>query len=88
MGFFTQKKPLLRKGVNTFGYHPIWSTRREAMFDPVRLNPFHSMGEGPGPRISAAWLETLNWAVQTSLENGMKVIAGLHEFIATLVPAT
>jgi endoglucanase len=85
----------LGRGVNIIGYDPIWKSRqdgrmkaehfrllREAGFDHVRINlhPFRFMGPGPEHRIDPAWLETLDWAVQNSLENGLMAILDFHEF--------
>src|SRR5512138_37587 len=96
MDSFT-KNNLLGRGVNIIGYDPIWDSRadgrmqakhfrllREAGFDHVRINlsPFRHMGDGPDHLISPAWLETLDWAVQNSLECGLLAILDMHEFVS------
>jgi endoglucanase len=94
MDSFTQNK-LLGRGVNIIGYDPIWQSRaeariqakhfrllREAGFDHVRINlhPFKHMDDGPDHAIAPAWLDTLDWAVSASLENGLMTILDMHEF--------
>ena len=87
----------LGRGVNIIGYDPIWKSRaagrmqakhfrliREAGFNHVRINlhPFHFMAEGPDYALRPAWLETLDWAVEQSQNNGLLTILDLHEFTA------
>jgi endoglucanase len=38
------------------------------------------MGPAPEYRIDPAWLDTLDWALANSLENGLLVILDMHEF--------
>jgi endoglucanase len=86
---------LLGRGVNIIGYDPIWRSRdlgrmqakhfrliHEAGFNHVRINlhPFEFMDDSPEHIIQPAWLETLDWAVQNSLESGLLVILDMHEF--------
>ncbi len=75
---FAQNKRLGR-GVNILGYDPIWKDRqkarfqekyfrliKEAGFNHVRINlhPFRDNKLGPDYKLSAAWFETLDWAVR------------------------
>ncbi len=91
---FSQNKRLGR-GVNVIGYDPIWQSRsegrmrarhfrliREAGLDHVRINlhPFRFMGAAPDYPIDPAWLYTLDWAVDQSLQNDLMVILDFHEF--------
>ncbi len=93
---FTQNQALGR-GVNIVGYDALWEARRharfqakhfrlirEAGFDHVRVNlhPFRFMGEAPSYPIAPEWLETLDWVVKQSLDNGLIAILDLHEFHA------
>ena len=85
----------LGRGVNIIGYDPIWKSRsearfqekhfrliREAGFQHVRINlhPFRWMGEGPEYSIQPGWLDTLDWAVEHSLKNGLVTVLDMHEF--------
>jgi endoglucanase len=85
----------LGRGVNIIGYDPIWKSRaegrfqekhfrliREAGFQHVRINlhPFRWMDSEPPYTIQPGWLETLDWAVECSLENGLMVVLDMHEF--------
>jgi len=85
----------LGRGVNIIGYDPIWKSReqarfqekhfrliREAGFQHVRINlhPFHFMGVGPDFAIQPQWLQTLDWAVEQSLKNGLVAVLDMHEF--------
>jgi endoglucanase len=87
----------LGRGVNILGYDPIWKSHSdarmkarhfrcifEAGFNHVRINlhPFLFMGNAPRYEISPIWLETLDWTVAQSLENGLLAILDLHEFSA------
>jgi endoglucanase len=91
---FTQNQ-ILGRGVNIIGYDPLWNSRAEARmtarhfrliaeagFNHVRINlhPFKFMGDGPDYAISPAWLETLDWALSNSLDNGLAAIVDMHEF--------
>lgn len=85
----------LGRGVNIIGYDPLWNARaearfqekhfrliREAGFQHVRINlhPFRYMGEAPQFDIFPDWLNTLDWAVEHSLKNGLGVVLDMHEF--------
>jgi endoglucanase len=91
---FTQNQ-ILGRGINIIGYDPLWNSRAEARmqakhfrliaeagFNHVRINlhPFRFMGNGPDFAISPAWLETLDWALAQSLDNGLAAIVDMHEF--------
>ncbi|MFZ6029826.1 MAG: glycoside hydrolase family 5 protein [Chloroflexota bacterium] len=91
---FSQNQRLGR-GINVIGYDPLWKSRDEARmqakhfrliaeagFNHVRINlhPFRAMGDGPPYAIRPSWLETLDWALANSLENGLAVIIDMHEF--------
>jgi endoglucanase len=94
---FSQNRRLGR-GVNIIGYDSaLWRSReqgrmqekhirliKEAGFDHVRINlhPFKHMGEAPDYPINPAWLETLDWAVEQALGQGLVVILDMHEFNA------
>ncbi len=85
----------LGRGVNILGYDPIWRSRedgrfkeeyfrmlKEGGFQSVRVNlhPFRSMGDAPEYALSDSWLQVLDWAVDSSLTQGLRVILDLHEF--------
>jgi endoglucanase len=85
----------LGRGVNIIGYDPLWRSRararfqnehfkliREAGFANVRINlhPFQYAKAGPDNKISPAWFETLDWAVEQALANKLMVILDFHEF--------
>jgi endoglucanase len=85
----------LGRGVNIIGYDPLWKSRdearfqakhfrliREAGFEHVRINlhPFQFMSAAPAYTIQPAWLETLDWALDHSLQNGLLAIVDMHEF--------
>jgi endoglucanase len=87
----------LGRGINIIGYDPLWQERksgrmqarhfrliREAGFSHVRINlhPFRFMQAASPFAIHPAWLETLDWALAQSLENGLLVVLDMHEFIA------
>ena len=91
---FAQNRRLGR-GVNIIGYDPLWNSRAEARiqekhfrliseagFDHVRINlhPFKHMDVDDA--IRPAWLETLDWALEQALSNGLMVILDMHEFNA------
>jgi endoglucanase len=86
----------LGRGINIIGYDPIWQNRKsariqahhfrlihEAGFNHVRINlhPFHFMADTPPFAIQPAWLETLDWALELSLQNGLLVVLDMHEYI-------
>ncbi len=83
----------LGRGVNIIGYDPIWKDRtqarfqarhfeliKEAGFSSVRivLQPFRLMNAAH--ELPASWFETLDWAVDAALANGLAVIVDMHEF--------
>ncbi len=87
----------LGRGVNVIGYDPLWKDLRkarfqekyfrliqEAGFNHVRINlhPFRDAKLGPDHKPSAAWFETLDWAVKHCLANHLMVILDFHEFQA------
>lgn len=93
---FEQNRRLVR-GVNIIGYDPIWKDRTQARFQTklfgviraagfqhvrINLHPFQFMGAAPDFQIQPAWLETLDWAVENSLKNGLLVVLDLHEFMS------
>ncbi len=93
---FAQNRRLGR-GVNIIGYDPIWRAReqgrfqaghfrllREAGFQHVRINlhPFRHMDKTAPFALRPAWLETLDWAVDNALANGLLVVLDMHEFNA------
>ena len=57
---------------------------KEAGFDHVRINlhPFRDGKLGADYKLSAAWFETLDWAVQHALANRLVAILDFHEFQA------
>lgn len=87
----------LGRGVNIIGYDPIWKNRslgrfqlkmfgmiKQAGFQHVRINihPFAFMGDGPEYALQPQWLETLDWAIESSLGAGLLVVLDMHEFIS------
>ncbi|MEM2961086.1 MAG: glycoside hydrolase family 5 protein [Candidatus Bathyarchaeia archaeon] len=87
----------LGRGMNILGYDPVWKSRskarmrdkhfrliKEAGFNSVRipLHPFRDAAIDERHRIVETWFETLDWAVEQSLSNGLMVILDLHEFRA------
>ena len=93
---FSQNQRLGR-GVNVLGYDPIWKDRqkakfqekyfrliKEAGFNHVRVNlrPFRDAKLGADDKLSAAWLEMLDWVIEQALANRLLVILDLHEFQA------
>jgi endoglucanase len=87
----------LGRGVNIIGYDPLWKDRRKARFQEkyfrliheagfnhvrVNLHPFRDAKLGPDYKPSAAWFETLDWAVKHALANRLMVILDFHEFQA------
>lgn len=85
----------LGRGVNIIGYDPLWLDKsrsrfkekhfrliREAGFQHVRINlhPFRHMGEAPQFKFQPEWINTLDWAVEHSLKNGLGVVLDMHEF--------
>lgn len=95
---FTAEPLQLGRGVNVLGYDPIWKNfeqRRfkveyfakikEAGFDHVRLNihPFaHMKGAEDNYQMKEEWYSTLDWIVDNTLRNDLKIILDLHEFNA------
>jgi endoglucanase len=86
----------LGRGMNILGYDPVWKSRsmarmqdkhfriiKEAGFSNVRipLHPFRDGGIDEKHRITNSWFETLDWAVERSLSNGLLTILDFHEFI-------
>jgi len=91
---FAQNKRLGR-GVNIIGYDPVWRDRsrarfqaehfrliHEAGFSHVRINlhPFRYGRAGETHRISDAWFQTLDWAIEQALANKLMVVLDFHEF--------
>lgn len=92
----TPQPLVLGRGVNILGYDPIWDQFEKrrfqedffpkikaAGFDHVRLNlhPFRHMTESEGKiKFNEGWESTLDWIVNNSLRNGLKIIIDLHEF--------
>jgi endoglucanase len=88
----------LGRGVNIIGYdNALWRSWKQgrmqgrhfrmikqAGFDHVRINlhPFKHMGEAPDYPINQAWLETLDWAVEQALSQGLLAILDMHEYNA------
>ena len=83
--------------MNVLGYDPIWKDRQKARFQEkyfrlikeagfnhvrVNLHPFRDAKLGPDHKPSAAWFETLDWAVKHALANRLMVILDFHEFQA------
>jgi len=91
---FMQNKRLGR-GVNIIGYDPLWRSRaearmqnehfkliKEAGFSTVRINlhPFQYGRIDENHKLSEAWFETLDWAIEQALSNKLMVILDFHEF--------
>jgi endoglucanase len=85
----------LGRGVNILGYDPIWKNFEKARFEEryfklihdagfqtvrINLNVLQRLNAKNGYRLSDAWLETLDWAVQNALANHLMVILDLHNF--------
>jgi hypothetical protein len=83
----------LGRGVNIIGYDPLWQDRskarfrdehfrriKEAGFTSVRivLQPFRLMDSEH--KLPVRWFQTLDWAVQGALANGLAAIVDMHEF--------
>jgi endoglucanase len=92
-----QQNKRLGRGVNVIGYDPLWRSRdrarfqnehfkliRDAGFSNVRINlhPFQYGRADASHKISPAWFETLDWAVQQARANKLMVILDFHEFTA------
>ena len=92
-----QQNRLLGRGVNVIGYDPLWRDRekgrfqdkhfrliREAGFQHVRINlhPFRDAKLGKDHPLSAAYLATLDWAIDQALANRLSVVVDFHEFQA------
>jgi endoglucanase len=90
---FSQNERLGR-AVNIIGYDPLWRSRdrarmqnehfkliKEAGFNSVRINlhPFRHMEREEPYTLRETWFETLGWAVEQALANGLMVILDLHE---------
>jgi endoglucanase len=89
---FEQVK-IMGRGVNILGYDPLWNDAAKARFherhfqlihdggfQTVRINlqAFGHMNEAN--RLSAAWFQTLDWAVKNALANQLQVILDEHDF--------
>ena len=87
----------LGRGVNVLGYDPIWKDRQKARFQEkyfrlikeagfshirINLHPFRDAKLGTNHKVSAAWFETLDWAVEHALANRLMLILDFHEFQA------
>ena len=86
----------LGRGVNIIGYDKVlWQDHtkgrfkesyfkmiKDAGFSSVRINlhPFSHMNDQY--QIDPAWLETLDWAVQKTLEADLMLILDMHEYNA------
>ena len=90
-----RKNQLLGRGVNILGYDPIWKKRskarmkdehfrriKEAGFSNIRipLYPFRDSGINEKYRVAKSWFETLDWAIEQSLSEGLLPILDFHEF--------
>jgi endoglucanase len=93
----------LGRGVNILGYDPIWKDRqkgrfqeryfrliKEAGFSNVRivLHPLRDGAVGADHKISAAWLETLDWAIRHTLSNGLMAIVDFHDYTVVNDPVS
>lgn len=87
----------LGRGVNVLGYDPIWKDRQKARFQEkyfrlikeagfshirINLHPFGDAKLGANHKVSAAWFETLDWAIEHALANRLMLILDFHEFQA------
>lgn len=85
----------LGRGVNIFGYDPIWKSFRRARFKErhfeairragfqtvrVNLHALQLMGRAPEHKLPARWLATLDWAVAEAQAAGLNVILDLHNY--------
>lgn len=90
-----QPQPELRRGINVLGYDPIWEDAakgrfqerhfdeiRRGGFDFVRVNLHGFKHMDANNRLSAAWLERLDWIVGNATEAGLSVILDEHDFNA------
>ncbi len=84
----------LGRGINILGYDPIWKSRaegrfqnkhfkeiRDAGFDHVRINLHPFRDADPNGRLSNAYWDTLDWAIQQALNNKLAVVLDVHEFL-------
>ena len=93
---FAQNRRLGR-GVNVLGYDPLWKDRpkarfqekyfrliKEAGFSHIRINlaPFRDAKLGTDHKLAAAWVATLDWALEHALASRLVVILDFHEFQA------
>jgi len=87
----------LGRGVNVLGYDPIWKDRQQARFQEkhfrlikeagfnhirINLHPFRDAKLGADHKISPAWFDVLDWALEHALANRLMVILDLHEYHA------
>lgn len=87
----------LGRGVNVIGYDPLWKDRQKARFQEkhfrlikeagfnhvrVNLHPFRDARLVADNKLTAAWFETLDWAVKQALANRLIIILDFHEFQA------
>jgi endoglucanase len=81
------------RGINIIGYDPLWKAfdharfnerhfRRikEGGFDHVRINLEAFDHMDANGRLDPAWLTTLDWVVQSALDNGLIAILDEHDF--------
>ncbi|HEY0043285.1 MAG TPA: glycoside hydrolase family 5 protein [Allosphingosinicella sp.] len=87
------EQPQFRRGVNILGYDAIWDDPAKARFQAkhfqiirkggfdfvrVNLHAFRHMDEAH--RLSAAWLDRLDWVVREATRAGLGVILDEHDF--------
>ena len=85
----------LGRGVNIIGYDPIWEDFKKRRFEErhfqlikqagfatvrINLHALQLMGPAPGYALPRAWFETLDWAVENALANGLSAILDLHNY--------
>ena len=91
---FEQNKRLGR-GVNVLGYDPLWRDRAKARFQPehfrlireagfnhvrIPLHPFRDVKDAPDGKLSGAYLQAVDWAIDQALANGLLVVLDFHQF--------
>jgi len=89
---FDQVKQMGR-GVNILGYDPIWKDFSQGRFKERHFQRIHDCGfqtvrvalqafghmDSQG-KLQLAWLQTLDWVVNTALANGLNVILDEHDY--------
>jgi endoglucanase len=92
-----QQNARLGRGVNILGWDPIWQNRaagnlkdvhfkliREAGFQHVRIN-LHPLRDGKpdaNGKLREEFFQTMDWAVDRALANGLLVILDFHDDLA------